>query len=418
MAQYNLYWGTYGSAPALSTLASALSSLPSSVAAMGTINEAGGVKCWLLPYYDADYVYKVGYTFAVQSVCVRYAVGDWSDIPENAETATITFSGNTYQVYTDTRANGSVSLDLFNELSDTTPLVTLVADEYKGVAEFNISNIVLGLMSQEMSELYQSDIVPVIDETYLYKCVYVGKYNNKTSDQYMFIRANAVVDGYSYIDVQGSCYLLSDEKVYRGGGHYSCVAILIPNDGITRTYEFVSGITTNLYAGKVYILRVIDDSAMAAINGLIYNHETGQQIEWADSFNCKAQYVRWVNRTGGVDYFAFVGRQIVNNSVKTSKTSLRMYRNGTILSVPENIPYEITQTQILKLGAENVSEEHIDKLNDFAHSSYMQIFDDKEYATKKWKRCSVDKYDIKRKTDASALNYEIELNIPEPNILF
>jgi histone H3/H4 len=95
-----------------------------------------------------------------------------------------------------------------------------------------------------------------------------------------------------------------------------------------------------------------------------------------------------------------------------------MYRNGTMLSVPENIPYEITQTQILKLGAENVSEEHIDKLNDFAHSSYIQIFDNKEYATKKWKRCSVEKYDIKRKTDASALNYEIELNIPEPNILF
>lgn len=417
MAQYNLYWGTYGSAPALTTLASALSSLPGSVAAMSTINEAGGVKCWLLPVYDADYAYKVGYTFAVQSVCVRYAVGDWSDIPADAETATITFSGSTYQVYTDTRANGSVSLDLFNELSDTTPLVTLVADEYKGVAEFNISNIVLGLMSQEMSEAYQDDSVPVIDEPYLYKCVYVGKYNNKTSDQYMFIRANAVVDGYDYIDVQGSCYLLSDEKVYRGGGHYSCVAILIPNDGITRIYEFMSGVTTNLYAGKVYILRVLDDSAMASINGLIYNQETGQQIEWADSFNCKAQYVRWVNRTGGVDYFAFVGRQIVNNSVKTSKTSLRMYRNGAILSVPENIPYEITPTQILKLGAENVSEEHIDKLNDFAHSSYIQIFDDKEYATKRWKRCSVYKYDIKRETDASALNYEIELNIPEPNIL-
>ncbi len=417
MAQYNLYWGTYGSAPALSTLVSALSSLPSSVAAMTTINEAGGVKCWLLPAYDADYVYKVGYTFAVQSVCVRYAVGDWSDIPADAETATITFSGSTYQVYTDTRANGSVSLDLFNGLSDTTPLVTLVADEYKGVAEFNISNIVLGLMSQEMSEAYQDDSVPVIDEPHLYKCVYVGKYNNKTSDQYMFIRANAVVDGYNYIDVQGSCYLLSDEKVYRGGGYYSCVAILIPNDGMTRTYEFMSGVTTNLYAGKVYILRVLDDSAMASINGLIYNQETGQQIEWADSFNCKAQYVRWVNRTGGVDYFAFVGRQIVNNSVKTSKTSLRTYRNGTILSVPENIPYEITPTQILKLGAENVSEEHIDKLNDFAHSSYMQIYDDKEYATKRWKRCSVYKYDIKRETDASALNYEIELNIPEPNIL-
>ena len=108
MAQYNLYWGTYGSAPALSTLASALSSLPSSVAAMGTINAAGGVKCWLLPYYDADYVYKVGYTFAVQSVCVRYAVGDWSDIPADAKTATITFSGNTYQVETEPFARVSV----------------------------------------------------------------------------------------------------------------------------------------------------------------------------------------------------------------------------------------------------------------------------------------------------------------------
>lgn len=421
MAQYNLYWGTYGSAPALSTLASALSSLPGSVAAMTTINEAGGVKCWLLPDTDTNLAYRAGCAVMARSVCVHYAVGDWSDVPEDAETVNLTVSGSFYQAYVDNRTSGAVELKVYGAFLDVTPFVTLVADELKGVANFNLSVPALGLMNDEPSAVFHNASSLAIDEGYLYAHLFLKDFSNvniNTPKEYMFYRATSVTE--NYLNTNGDAVLLSAtgniEIAGTYGNHY--VSVLLPNIHASQYQVTLQHSLITLMGGKVYQLYVGSADDAASINTLLESiYFTEQRVTYTRGTMCNDVFVRWFNTQGGVDTFRFARRQIMKESAKTSQSAQRTYRNGEPLIVAEEQPIALSVTRVLALGAENVSAKNVELLSTLALSQYIQFFSS-TIDMYKWIRCKVDKYDIKRETDASALNYEIELAIPTLNTLF
>jgi hypothetical protein len=420
MAQYNLFWGNIGaeSYTDLDDLAEALSLLPANVTAMNTINAAGGVKCWWLPEYDQRYAYKAGCAVIARSVCVRYAVGDYSDIPAGAQTTGVEVGGEEYICYTDTEASGSVELGLFNGYQDSTPKIKLIADEFKGVAEFNISVAALGLMDSEPQEAFLKTNDVAIDEKYLYTKFFLGKFSNMVANQYMFYRATAEFGGSNKLDTHADRVLLSNrgkiEVTSLGANNY--VTILVPNVSgwsYTITLQRTQRTLTN---GKVYQLFVGSADDAAAVNTLISSIYFEQSVSYTYKNECNDVPVRWFNTEGGLNCYLFPYRQILKIATKTTKTAQHTHRNGEPLIVPELVPYELEHSRLLDLGEDNVSVSLAEFLKTLAYSQYIQYKFD--YHNTDWRRCSVEKFDLKQETDKAALNYEIELRIPDLNTLF
>lgn len=420
MAQYNLFWGNIGAEgyTDLDSIASALEALAISTIVMDTINKAGGVKCWWLPEYDQDYAYKAGCAVIARSVCVRYAYGDYSDIPAGAETAWIEVGSNNYQVYTDVEASGSVELGLFNGYQDSTPRIKLVADEFKGVAEFNISTAALGLMDNEPQASFQNASELTIDERYLYAKFYLGKFSNITANQYMFYRATAEFGGSNYLDTRGDRVLLSESgdivMTTNGGNHY--VTVLLPNISGSQYTITLQRTQRTLVGGKVYQLYIGSADDASAVNTLLSSIYFSGRVSYTYKTACNDIPVRWLNVYGGLNCYSFPFRQILKLAAKTTKTAQHTHRNGKPLIVPELVPYELEHSRILVLGEDNSNTNLVDFLKTLAYSQYIQYAAD--YHTDGWRRCSVEKFDLKEETDKTSLKYEIELRIPDLNTLF
>lgn len=420
MAQYNLFWGNVGeeSWTDLYDLAEALSNLPANAAAMNTINAAGGVKCWWLPEFDQKYAYKAGCAVIARSVCVRYAVGDYSDIPAGAQVTGVEVDGVEYEAYTDINASGSVELNLYNNYQDSTPLIKLVADELRGVAEFNISTAALGLMAQEPQNAFQHASDLAIDETYLYTRFFLGRFSNISSNRYVFYRATAEFNGSNKLDTHGDCVLLSTtgDIVTTSSGGNNYVTIITPNINSWSAQITLQRTTRTITNGKVYQLYIGNADDAAAVNSLIASIYFEQRVSYTYKSQCNDIPVRWFNVFGGVDSYLFPFRQILKLAAKTTKTAQHTHRNGEPLIVPELVPYELDHSRLLDLGVDNASAALIELLKTLPYSQYIQYkagFDNSS-----WRRCSVEKFDLKQETDAAALNYEIELRIPDLNTLF
>lgn len=422
MAQTNLFYKyDTDTGLTLDTLQSALAALVSSETDMETIDAAGGVKCWIMPRPlngNTFRIFKACSPVIVQSVAVFYAVGDYTDIPSDADYTEISVNGTTYTCYTNTEGTGQVEFNVYRNTMDGTPIVTLTAYEIEGVAEFNVGSIAVGLMNSEMSDDYRTELA--IDEGYLYRSLYLHDFSNMAlRERYMFIRAVAQYGESTYIDTNISKPVLLTKypHIYAqsGGLRYdNYVTVVLPVRGAQFNITLQST-ALSLTDGKVYNLYVGSSTDAANINSFI-----GEQVVTYKSISdCNNIWVRWIDDAGGLDTFPFPYRQEYTDSVKTTGVAQHSHSNGVALIVPENVQYSIEQTRTLKVGVEGVTDATLQVLKGLARSPYIEFFyigEDVYNGT--WVRVYVEKYEMTQQTDLSSFDYEITLHLPDYNTQF
>ena len=429
MAQQNILWRS-NTTDYFSYIGDKLSSMlydegaraATVVAFMTAHNTANDVKAWEIP--NIANIYKAHNSIIFRSYAVKFAVGGVTP-PPGAPGGIMMFQsgGAEYPFFMDITANGDeVELQLADR--DDNLLATLKADEFKGVADFNVSSIVCSLFARDMSEAYYNQGGDaIVKETYLgqvfrVKNSFFPDYNGLYRNKEFYAIANAVGQEKGDEIVKGGLYLdnklLSGGKVVNCGSNGKCsyyVSIFIPYWGSDATYK---GNTLN--KGYVYNLRVADTSDAAAVNALLPNGQ--KNVVYESKPDCNDVLIRWINSNGGFDAFTFPYRQFINTKVKTNQTKKNIYRRDSLLVMPEIAPYDITASRVLSVGKQ-VSDAELAMLEDMAISPYIEVFRApyivNENSGSKWLRVVVDNYDVKRNTGAGTHDFSIDLRLPDLN---
>jgi len=425
MAQTNIFWRyDWDTSTDLEDIATAIAALVSNTTQMTAINEAGGVKCWIMPEVHPSSsewrIYRADMPITCKSLAVYFAIGEWADIPAGADTAIIEVNETDYTIYTHTEATGEVSLAIYNNYQDNTPLLQFKANEYKGVAEFEVSAFAQARFEVDMQNTYGSELA--IDEPYLYACFYLGRFSNHSAERYMFIRgvSEGMGEEDKYIAVRGP-YLLSGGKTTKTTDGYGnkYVSVLIPDVGGGGAYEVIlhNSIRT-LYPNKVYSL-MIDSQADANSVNAILNSLWTKQVEYNVVPKCNNLIVRWINSNGGLDSYAFPYRQEEQRQVKTSQIALQIHREGKRLNRPELHPYGVDQTHLVRCGVDNITKNELEFLIDLVLSPYIEIeFVPLHGYFHVWERVVVNKYDVTQDTSAHLKHFDIEFALPDLNTQF
>lgn len=392
------------------------------VAFMTAHNAANDVKAWEIP--NIRNVYKAHNSIIFRSYAVKFAVGGVTP-PAGAPSGIMMFisGGAEYTFFMDITANGDeVELQLADR--DDYLLATLKADEFNGVADFNVSSIVCSLFAKDMSEAYYNRGGDnVVQETYLgqvfrVKNSFFPDYNGPYRDKEFYSIVNGVGQEKGDEIVNGGLYnnnkLLSSGKVINCGGHGKCsyyVTIFIPYWGSNAGY---AGET--LYKGYAYNLRVENTNNAGYVNALL--PEGQKNVVYESKPDCNDVLIRWINSKGGFDAFAFPYRQFINTKVKTNQTKKNIYRRDSLLVMPEIAPYDITASRVLSVGKQ-VSDAELAMLEDMAISPYIEVFRApyivNENSGSTWLRVVVDNYDVKRNTGAGTHDFSIDLRLPDLN---
>lgn len=424
MAQTNIFWRyDWDTSTDLQDIATVIAALVSNTSQMTAINEAGGVKCWIMPEVHPSSsewrIYRADMPITCKSVAVMFAYGVYEDIPAGAETAWIEVNNVQYQIYTNTIGTGEVTLGIYNGYQDSTPLLQFKANEFKGVAEFDLSAFAQARFETDMQNTYGSDLA--IDEPYLYAKFYIGKYSNKIAERYIFVRG--VTEGMRaddlYLNVHG-IVLLSEGTITKttDGRGNKYVSVFIPD--VQNTYSVtLHNSVQSLYSGRVYNLMVDSQTDANNINALLETLFWGKTVKYNALPKCNHLIVRWINADGGLDSFGFPHNQQEQRQVKTSQIASQIHREGKRLNRAELHPYGIDQTHLMRCGVDNLTDKQYEFLLDLVFSPYIEIeFQPLHTYEDVWERVVVNKFDITQNTDAPTKRFEIEFALPELNTQF
>ena len=424
MAQTNIFWRyNWDTSTDLEDIAAAIAALVSNTTQMIAINDAGGVKCWIMPEVHPSNsqwnVFRADMPITCKSVAVMFAVGSYADIPEGAETAEIEVQGNDYVIYTNTIGTGEVTLAIYNGYQDSTPLLQFKANEFKGVAEFDLSAFAQSRFAADMQNTYGTALS--IDEPYLYARFYVGKFSNKIAERYIFVRG--VTEGMReddlYLQIHGIS-LLSEgtvKHISNGRGN-RYVSVFIPDVPASYTV-YLHRSQQTLYSGRVYNLAIDSEEDANNVDQLLETIFWGKTIKYSQDVNCNYLNVRWVNADGGIDCYSFPRKQEEQRQVKTSQIAAVIHREGKRLNRAELHPYDIDQTHLVRCGVENLTKKQYEFLLDLVYSPYIEIeFTPLHTYEDVWERVVVNKFDVTQKTDTPTYHFDIEFALPNLNTQF
>jgi hypothetical protein len=369
---------------------------------MVAINAAGGVKCWSIPRPlddDDDVCYhNSGSPIIFKSRCIFFAVGNWATIPTDAQTFTFILDGTIYKAYLSPDSTGEVELPLYKE-GETTPAVTLKADEMKGVATFNVSG--------------------VINAWYQPRPQYTAALTEEAVDVALRFRVKGIMDsGYTeFLCVRGindfgatnqgvtvkNCDVLTKTREFMTAPNLmhtlTCVV------GKDMTYGPPSTPYFDMQRGHVYHVHVdwvdvewINENLMQDTDGQISQKSCSYQSPYA---------LQWINDKGGYEEFVFAGRQKITDKAKDNSFK-QNYNDYERTDMVQFEPYGLEHTKEIQLGVEGVTQEVFAILQTMATSWYI-------VHPEGWNllmRLAVNDYNNEVDTAAQTRNFSIKLGIP------
>lgn len=383
-------------------------------------NVANDVKAWQIP---ANNIYKAHNSIIFRSYAIKFAVGGVTP-PAGAPSAMFQFIYDEYTFFIDITANGSkVELELADRNDNA--LATLEANEFNGVADFDVSSIVRTLFAKDMStDYYLGNTAPernCVQETYMgevfrNKGGFFPEYNVNVDKNYFYMIVNGVgqYQGDEIIPRSNSSYnvLLGSGKVTEIGENQGktngYVSVLIPLEGTDTTYK-----GRTMTKGYVYNLLVGNAADATLVNAML---PTGQKnVSYTGVPECNDLLVRWINSRGGFDSFIFKRRQIRTTQVKTNHVRRSPYRRDTLLVIPEIMPYDITASRVLSVG-QIVTKAELTRLEDMAISPYIEIFRaGNSNGGSSWVRVCIEKYDMGEPTDKNRFEFTADFKLPDLN---
>ena len=364
---------------------------------MIAINNAGGVKCWSIPQPFNEsgdvYYHNSGSPIIFKSSCLFFAVGAWATIPAGAPAGfTFTLDGETYKAYVSPDSTGTVELPLYKK-GETTPAVTLRADEIKGVATFNVS----GIINAWYQPLSQYTTAPIV----------------LADDVALRFRVKGLVDsGYTeFLCVRG----FNDFGTTNSGVRVKTCEVL------TKTREFINA--PNIEHKLTCILGVNMYYGYPLQRGRVFHFNVGAiGVDWINT-NLMQDYddaitlktcpyysafpLQWINDKGGYEEFVFAWRQKI--TVKAKSNSFKQsYNDYERTDRVQSEPFGLEHTKEILLGVEGVSQEVFAVLQTLPTSWYIVHPEGSGVAM----RLAVNDFNNDENTASLTRDFSIKLGIP------
>ena len=405
MAQTNLFFHYDNVTGVLNDINAAITSAVSgfSEADLIALNEAGGLKVWVVPRYlnRRHYAWT---PIIFRSYHAVFNVGDWSTVPFGVDKTPVTVSGHAYICYMYDGAD-TVELPLYDGASNL--IATLTASELKGEAVFNVAPVVRTLLAERpVANPSDVQIEPYVLTTF--------RVDVDGGNVWTYYIQNAVAQAGSDGDKSfGTDILLNDntDLVDWGGpdtSTYPEVTLL----NVTGSTITIDGVSYPLVANTAYRIRIHSQNDADAVNTII-----GHDVITFRAVNllpCCPAAVRWVNRKGGIDCFVFLHRQIKTKTAKTTGTRALYVLNPADYSGNRQA-YAVEGERKLTVGCESVSDEELDFLTRLPYSPFLEWYD---LNNAMWTQVTVDDFKNDELTDNGRHPYEVTLLCPAINMQF
>lgn len=403
MAQTNIFNRIYkrGDIWYDSGIADRLQAIAVSSNNMIAINAAGGVKSWSIPRpIDHDlYYHNSGSPIIFKSSCIFFAVGNWATIPTDApETFTFTLGGTTYKAYVSPDSTGEVELPLYKE-GETTPAVTLKADEMKGVATFNVS----GVINTWYQPRPKYSIIPIIEAVDVALRFRVKDLMDSGYTEFLCVRG---INDYGTTN-EGvrvmSCNVLTKTREFITPPDIEHTLTCVMGEDMTYSDPLEFSFT--MQRGHVYHVRVgyvdvewINENLMRYMDGQISQKSCSYYSPYA---------VQWINDKGGYEEYVFALRQKITDKAKDNSFK-QNYNDYERTDMVQSEPFGKEHTKEILLGVEGVTQEVFEILQTMATSWY--IVHPEDYGL--LMRLAVNDYNNEVDTAAQTRNFSIKLGIP------
>ena len=370
---------------------------------MIAINTAGGVKCWSIPRpLDDDDVYyhNSGSPIIFKSSCIFFAVGNWATIPTDApETFTFILDGTTYKAYVSPDSTGEVELPLYKE-GETTPAVTLKADEMKGVATFNVS----GVINTWYQPRPQDVTIPIKEAVDVALRFRVKGLMDSGYTEFLCVRGindyGTTNDGVRVMN----CNVLTKTREFITAPNLEHTLTCVM--GKEMTYSIPPVLQFTLQRGHVYHVRVGYVIEMEWINANLMQDTDGQISQKSCSYY-SPYAVQWINDKGGYEEYVFALRQKITDKAKDNSFK-QNYNDYERTDKVQSEPFGKEHTKEILLGVEGVTQEVFEILQTMATSWY--IVHPEDYGL--LMRLAVNDYNNEVDTAAQTRNFSIKLGIP------
>lgn len=405
MAQTNVFNRiySYGAMYYDSGIADELQAIAVSSNNMIAINTAGGVKCWSIPKpLDEDddiYYHNSGSPIIFKASCIFFAVGDWATIPADApEIFTFTLSSTTYKAYVSPDSTGSVELPLYKE-GETTPAVTLKADEIKGVATFNVSGII-NAWYQPRPQYAISPITEAVDVALRFrvKGLMVSGYT-----EFLCVRGiNNYGTTNSGVRVK-ACDVLTKTREFIAAPNLEHTLTCVMGEDMT--YSNPPAFYFTMERGHVYHVKVgaID---VEWINSNLM-HGLDETITQKTCPYYSAFALQWINDKGGYEDYVFAWRQKITDKAKDNSFK-QNYNDYERTDRVQFEPFGLEHTKEILLGVEGVSQEVFAVLQTLPTSWYIVHPEGWGLAM----RLAVNDYNNDENTASQTRDFSIKLGIP------
>lgn len=412
MAQTNIFNHiyNYGAMYYDSDIASELQAIAVSSNNMVSINMAGGVKCWSIPRpLDDDddvYYHNSGSPIIFKSSCIFFAVGNWATIPTDApETFTFTLNGTTYKAYVSPDSTGEVELPLYKE-GETTPAVTLKADEMRGVATFNVSGVI-NAWYQPRPQYTISPIAEAVDVALRFR---VKGLKDSGFTEFLCVRGiNDYGTTNNGVRVM-NCDVLTKTREFITSPNLEHTLTCVMGEDMT--YSNPPAFYFTMQRGHVYHVRVGSIDVEWINENLML--ETDEQISQKSCSYQSPYALQWINDKGGYEEFVFAGRQKITDKAKDNSFK-QNYNDYERTDRVQSEPFGLEHTKEILLGVEGVTQEVFAVLQTMATSWYI-------VHPEGWglsMRLAVNDYNNEENTAAHTRDFSIKLGIPtETTTLF
>lgn len=392
---------------------------------MDGVNAAGGVEAWALPNGAQTAYYLSRSPILVKHFYVKYVTNN-NPRPAGAQAWSWPPAPNphmtSFSVYMVEEGTDAVTLPIYKNNGDTTPWLSLTADAYNGVADFDVSIVAQSLLSDNLVNMEEDTYAT---EPALCSSMFVAQ------NDYEVLFINGVEDEWtdnSGIEITpDQLYVLSDArdlvKWSRGANDWNEahpeVSIFNPNNEDLSLGSAAQGASIPIPARSITRLKVNDQLWVNILNEDLDENFT---LRLCDATGRAPFMVRWINAHGGVDTYVFMNNQFFEQDIKTNGARLLPVATGTYLNAKR--AYDISAQRSVVCGADNVSNKVYALLETLAKSIHIDYYYDEKAGTygqswpyrivyPSWVPVVVKEYKGRANSGRPIQNFEITLQLPD-----
>lgn len=346
-----------------------------------------------------------------------WAVGSHSPMPSQAISASVEVSGVEYTYYIDYTYQGQIPMmlylnaspygggeeevNLLADASNTEPAYTGYGGDpggrLKGCAQFDLSAYTRGFFKRMFDTTAPTGGNGVDCTGSVLLPIAIKQFIGNVGSFFRFQNAVAQLQERAEGEWVGAELITRNPELMGWETDAACpeVTLLLWKEDGDRVY-------------KALRIGVAEEAHTDIVNQLLGSNV----VKYLGS--CKGFCVKWVNDLGGVDQFVFPNKYRIERKSKTTGV-YEPLQDDTLLMHGNRRAFEISESRVIKLGAENISEAAYRALLWLPYSKEITYYDER---LNKWLECTIEDYSTEEDADAPMKSFEVSLRLNDINTQF